>query len=137
MRHVRTIGATAITAAGLIAIPAANAAAHTVTYSLWVDNPAPNGFSVSYVTNDPVDQQSPARGNDPHLLLAPGQVWTRETTMDDPTQWAYMVAIYKNASANPVGTHCEIRVDGAVEATGVSVCSIKQLHAGTGPPGTM
>jgi hypothetical protein len=29
MRHVKTIGATAITAAGLIAAPAANAAAHT------------------------------------------------------------------------------------------------------------
>jgi len=57
--------------------------------------------------------------------------------MDDPTQWAYMVAVYKYASANPVGTHCEIRVDGVVEATGVSVCSIRQLQAGTGPPGTM
>jgi hypothetical protein len=136
MRHVKTIGA-AITAAGLIAAPAANAAAHTVTYALWVDSPAPNGFSVSYVTNEPVDQQSPSRGSDSNLFLSPGEVWTRETTMDDPTQWAYMVAVYKNAPANPVGTHCEIRVDGVVEATGVSVCSIRQLHAGSGPPGTM
>jgi hypothetical protein len=132
MRHVKTIGATAITAAGLIAAPAANAEAHTVTYSLWVDNPAPNGFSVSYIANEPV-----GRGSDPNLFLSPGQVWTRETTMDDPTQWAYMVAVYKNASVNPLGTHCEIRVDGVVEATGVSVCSIRQLSAGIGPPGTM
>ena len=137
MRHVKKIGATAITAAGLIAAPVANAAAHTVTYSLWVDNPAPNGFSVSYVTNEPVDQQSPSRASDSDLVLSPGQVWTRETTMDDPTQWAYMVAVYKNAPANPVGTHCEIRVDGVVQATGVSVCSIRQLRAGSGPPGTM
>ncbi len=132
MRHVKTIGATAITAAGLIAAPAANAEAHTVTYSLWVDNPAPNGFSVSYIANEPV-----GRGVDPNLFLSPGEVWTRETTMDDPTQWAYMVAVYKYAPANPVGTHCEIRVDGVVEATGVSVCSIRQLSAGSGPPGTM
>ena len=81
MRHVKTIGATAITAAGLIAAPAANAEAHTVTYSLWVDSPAPNGFSVSYVYNE-----SPSRGGDPNLFLSPGEVWTRETTMDDPTQ---------------------------------------------------
>jgi len=132
MRHVKTIGATAITAAALIAAPAANAQAHTVTYSLWVDGPAPNGFSVSYVYNE-----SLSRGGDPNLFLSPGEVWTRETTMDDPTQWAYMVAVYKNANANPVGTHCEIRVDGVVEATGVSVCSIRQLQAGSGPPGTM
>ena len=51
MRHVKTSGATAVTAAGLIVAPAANAGAHTVTYTLWVDNPAPNGFSVSYVYN--------------------------------------------------------------------------------------
>ncbi len=57
--------------------------------------------------------------------------------MDDKTEWAYMVAVYKNANANPVGTHCEIRVDGVVQATGVSVCSIRQLHAGSAPPGTM
>src|SRR6516165_10822525 len=107
MKHVKIIGATAITAAALIAAPAANAAAHTVTYSLWVDSPAPNGFSVSYVTSEPVDQQSPSRGSDSNLFLSPGQVWTRETTMDNPTQWAYMVAVYKYASANPVGTHCE------------------------------
>jgi len=137
MRHVKTIGATAITAAGLIAAPAAHAGAHTVTYTLWVDNPAPNGFSVSYVYSEPVDQQSPSRGGDSNLFLSPGEIWTRETTMDDPTQWAYMVAVYKNAPANPVGTHCEIRVDGVVEATGVSVCSIRQLRAGSGPPGTM
>jgi hypothetical protein len=137
MRGVKIIGVTAITAAGLIAAPAANAAAHTVTYTLWVDNPAPNGFSVSYVYSEPVDQQSPSRGGDSNLFLSPGEIWTRETTMDDPTQWAYMVAVYKNANANPVGTHCEIRVDGVVEATGVSVCSIRQLHAGSGPPGTM
>src|ERR1700739_4602532 len=132
MRHVKTIGATAITAAGLIAAPAANAEAHTVTYSLWVDNPAPNGFSVSYIANEPA-----GRGVDPNLFLSPGEVWRREAHMDAPTQWAYMVAVYKNANANPVGTHCEIRVDGVVEATGVSVCSIRQLHAGSGPPGTM
>jgi hypothetical protein len=137
MRHVKTIGATAIIAAGLIAAPAANAGAHTVTYTLWAASPAPNGFSVSYVTAEPVDQQSPPRDSDPNVFLSPGETWTRETTMDDPTQWAYMVAIYKNAPANPVGTHCEIRVDGVVEATGVSVCSIRQLRAGSGPPGTM
>jgi len=74
MRHVKTIGATAITAAGLIAAPAANAEAHTVTYTLWVDGPAPNGFSVSYVANEPVDQQSPSRGGDSNLFLSPGQV---------------------------------------------------------------
>ena len=139
MRHVKTIGATAITAAGLIAAPAANAQAHTVTYTLWVDSPAPNGLSVSYVAimNRSINKVLPVAAI-PICFCRPVRSQTLvRTTMDDPTSaWPHGGGL-QYANANPVGIHCEIRVDGVVEATGVSVCSIRQLQAGSGPPGTM
>jgi hypothetical protein len=101
MRHVKTFGATAITAAGLIVAPAANAGAHTVTYTLWVDSPAPNGFSVSYVTNEPVDQQSPSRGGDSNLFLSPGEIWWRFTRTRTPIRSVHTVKLESMESWKP------------------------------------
>ncbi|TDZ41035.1 hypothetical protein CCUG63695_04761 [Mycobacteroides franklinii] len=135
VKHAKKIGAaaTALAAASVVAPPAAHAGAHTVTYSVWVDEPVQNSYRVNYASGD-----GPNRPGDPNLFLTPGDVWTREVTMDDPTQWAYLIIVYNGfAPANPRGTHCEIKVDGAVKATGASICSIQSLRAGFGPPGTM
>ncbi|CPT95633.1 hypothetical protein D2E29_11870 [Mycobacteroides abscessus] len=135
MKHTHKLGAAAAalaTGVSALTAPTAVAGTHTVTYSVWVDVPAPNGFSVGYATGD-----GPDRAGDPNLSLVPGEVWTHEVTMDNPTQWAYLDVVYHGAPANPRGTHCEIKVDGAVKSSGASICSIQPLRAGFGPPGTM
>ena len=71
--------------------------------------------NIYYVSADPPDQ---AAANDPQYmplartLVGPGVPWTMQTTLDDPTRWAF-VSASGGLRVNPE-FRCEIAVDGQV-----------------------
>ena len=71
--------------------------------------------NIYYVSTDPPAQSS---ANDPkympmaRTLVGPGAPWTFTTTLDDPTQWAF-VSASGGLRVNPE-FRCEIAVDGQV-----------------------
>ena len=71
--------------------------------------------NIYYVTADPPAQ---AEANDPEYMpmartmVGPGAPWTFQTTLEDPTQWAF-VSASGGLRVNPEFS-CEIAVDGQV-----------------------
>jgi hypothetical protein len=89
------------------------AAPHHVTYT--VTTTSDLTANIYYVTADPPNQGA---ANDPQympmarLSVGPGAPWTFETTLNDPSQWAF-VSASGGLRVNPE-FHCEIAVDGQV-----------------------
>jgi len=89
------------------------AAGHLVTYT--VTTTSDLTANIYYVTADPpgVDQ-----ANEPQFMplartgVGPGTPWTFQTTLADPTQWAF-VSASGGLRVNPE-FRCEIAVDGEV-----------------------
>lgn len=114
-------------AAGLAAAPAAadpdtatepatdpaGAGAQQVTYT--VTTTSDLTANIYYVSADPPDQSA---ANDPEFMplartiVGPGAPWTMQTTLNDPTQWAF-VSASGGLRVNPE-FRCEIAVDGQV-----------------------
>ena len=92
--------------------PAA-AGAHQVTYT--VTTTSDLTANIYYVTADPPSQSA---ANDPQFMpmartsVGPGAPWTFQTTLNNPTQWAFISAS-GGLRVNPE-FHCEIAVDGQV-----------------------
>lgn len=142
MRHLTAVGAAAVLlAAGIVATSAAGAdpaptdpaptdstaspatspdagepetaGAHQVTYT--VTTTSDLTANIYYVTADPPDQ---AAANDPRYMplartaVGPAAPWIFQTTLDDPTQWAF-VSASGGLRVNPE-FRCEIAVDGQV-----------------------
>ena len=86
---------------------------HQVTYT--VTTTSDLTANIYYVTSDPPSQES---ANDPQYMplartgVGPGAPWVFQTTMDDPTQWAF-VSASGGLRVNPE-FRCEIAVDGQV-----------------------
>ncbi|WP_100459150.1 hypothetical protein [Mycobacteroides abscessus] len=129
MKHAKATAAAAVAAAGLIAAPVAHAGAHTVTYTVWVDNPQDH-VNILYIANEPASEHELAvnRGayySGGNFNLGPGERWTAEASMDNPTQWAYLNIVYNGTLPRP-GIHCEIAIDGAIRATGGQSCTLRR-----------
>ena len=135
MRHLTAVGAAAVLlAAGIAATSAAGAeptpeptpsttnspaaepetaGAHQVTYT--VTTTSDLTANIYYVTADPPDQGA---ANDPRYMplartmVGPAAPWVFQTTLDDPTQWAF-VSASGGLRVNPE-FRCEIAVDGQV-----------------------
>ena len=92
--------------------PAA-AGAHQVTYT--VTTTSDLTANIYYVTADPPSQ---SKANDPQFMpmartgVGPGAPWTFQTTLNNPTQWAFISAS-GGLRVNPE-FRCEIAVDGQV-----------------------
>jgi hypothetical protein len=88
-------------------------AAHQVTYI--VTTTSDLTANIYYVTADPPGQ---AAANDPQFMplartgVGPGAPWTVQTTLNDPTRWAF-VSASGGLRVNPE-FRCEIVVDGQV-----------------------
>ena len=71
--------------------------------------------NIYYVSTDPPDQ---AAANKPQYMpmarttVGPGSPWTLQTTLEDPSQWAF-VSASGGLRVNPE-FRCEIAVDGQV-----------------------
>lgn len=104
--------ATAAVLAGQ-ATAAAEPAAHKVTYTITTTSELT--ANIYYVNADPPSQ---AEANSPQfmpaarVLVGPAAPWVLETTLNDPTQWAF-VSASGGLRVNPA-FHCEIAVDGQV-----------------------
>ena len=140
MRHLTAVGAAAVLlAAGIAATSAAGAeptpdptpsptasttnspeaaepetaGAHQVTYT--VTTTSDLTANIYYVTADPPDQGA---ANDPRYMplartmVGPAAPWIFQTTLNDPTQWAF-VSASGGLRVNPE-FRCEIAVDGQV-----------------------
>ena len=89
------------------------AGAHQVTYT--VTTTSDLTANIYYVSADPPDQ---AAANKPQYMpmartqVGPGAPWIVQTTLTDPTQWAF-VSASGGLRVNPE-FHCEITVDGQV-----------------------
>lgn len=89
------------------------AAGQQVTYT--VTTTSDLTANIYYVTADPPSQ---AAANDPlymplaRIPVGPGAPWTFQTTLNDPTQWAF-VSASGGLRVNPE-FRCEIAVDGQV-----------------------
>ena len=92
--------------------PAASGA-HQVTYT--VTTTSDLTANIYYVTADPPGQSA---ANDPQFMpmartgVGPGAPWTFQTTLNNPTQWAFISAS-GGLRVNPE-FRCEIAVDGQV-----------------------
>jgi hypothetical protein len=92
---------------------AADPAVHRVTYTITTTSDLT--ANIYYVVADPPNQA--AANTDqfmPHarVPVGPGGPWVFETTLNDPTHWAY-VSASGGLRVNPE-FHCEIAVDGQV-----------------------
>lgn len=89
------------------------AGASQVTYT--VTTTSDLTANIYYVSADPPDQEA---ANDPEFMplartvVGPGAPWTMQTTLDDPSQWAF-VSASGGLRVNPE-FRCEIAVDGRV-----------------------
>ena len=89
------------------------AGAHQVTYT--VTTTSDLTANIYYVSADPPDQAS---ANKPQYMplartqVGPGAPWTVQSTLADPTKWAF-VSASGGLRVNPE-FHCEIAVDGKV-----------------------
>ena len=108
---------TTSTAAPTSSSPAAlPAGAHQVTYTITTTSDLT--ANIYYVTADPPNQ---AKANDPQFMpmartgVGPGAPWTFQTTLNNPTQWAF-VSASGGLRVNPE-FHCELAVDGQVVAS--------------------
>ena len=92
---------------------AAPAGAHQVTYR--VTTTSDLTANIYYVVGDPPDQ---AAANKPEFMpmartqVGPGAPWSFQTTLSDPTKWAF-VSASGGLRVNPE-FRCEIAVDGQV-----------------------
>jgi len=116
--------------------PVASAGAHRVVYTVWIER-ATSPAMITYIANEPPSQE--ALTNDPaayheggYFNLEPGEHWTAEASMDNPTQWA-QISIGSNGLAPSLRSHCEIRVDGAVRTTGGTRCELRWWGPPRGP----
>jgi hypothetical protein len=93
--------------------PADPTGPHQVTYT--VTTTSDLTANIYYVTSDPPSQES---ANDPQYMplartgVGPGAPWVFQTTMNDPTQWAF-VSASGGLRVNPE-FRGEIAVDGQV-----------------------
>ena len=115
MRYLTGLAAAALFA-GVVAAPSAGAdpaAGHQVTYT--VTTTSDLTANIYYVTSDPPSQAS---ANDPLFMplartaVGPGAPWVFQTTLTNPTQWAF-VSASGGLRVNPE-FRCEIAVDGQV-----------------------
>jgi len=115
MRYLTVLAAAALFA-GVTAAPPAVAdpvAGHQVTYT--VTTTSDLTANIYYVTSDPPSQAS---ANDPLFMplartaVGPGSPWVFQTTLTNPTQWAFISAS-GGLRVNPE-FRCEIAVDGQV-----------------------
>ena len=117
MRHLTALGA-AVMVLGTAVTVASSAGAdpagpYQVTYT--VTTTSDLIANIYYVTADPPSQ---ALANDPAFMplarttVGPGAPWIFETTMNNPTQWAF-VSASGGLRVNPE-FRCEIAVDGQV-----------------------
>lgn len=96
--------------------PAVAPGQHKVTYTITTTSDLT--ANIYYVSTDPPNQ---AAANDPQFMpmartpVGPGGPWVFETTLKDPTQWAF-VSASGGLRVNPE-FHCEIAVDGQVVAS--------------------
>ncbi|MBI3217244.1 MAG: hypothetical protein HYZ38_25800 [Mycobacterium sp.] len=140
-RHAETVAgrlplllaACALGATGLAVAPAAAAddGMHHVRYTMTTETPFL--ADIYYRPADPPDWG--AYSHDPYLYspkveaqLGPGQVWTMDTMLADPDQWAMVVG---SSGLHPVDPnfHCTLEVDGTVVKTDEgpkgALCSIR------------
>ncbi|MCK0175351.1 MULTISPECIES: hypothetical protein [Mycobacteriaceae] len=109
--------AAVLTALAAVALSPATAVAdpeaHTVRYTITTTSDLM--ANIYYISADPPTQ---AEANSPQympaarLSVGPATPWTFETTLADPTQWAF-VSASGGLRVNPE-FHCEIAVDGQV-----------------------
>ena len=117
MRHLRTAAAAAtVLVCGLLAsspVVAESTEPHQVTYT--VTTTSDLTANIYYVTADPPDQGA---ANDPRYmplartLVGPAVPWIFQTTLNDPTRWAF-VSASGGLRVNPE-FRCEIAVDGQI-----------------------
>lgn len=115
MRYLTFLAAAALFA-GVTAAPSAGAdpaVGHQVTYT--VTTTSDLTANIYYVTSDPPGQ---VLANDPLFMplartaVGPGAPWVLQTTLNNPTQWAFISAS-GGLRVNPE-FRCEIAVDGQV-----------------------
>jgi len=115
MRYLTVLAAAALFAGVPVAPPAGAdpAVGHQVTYT--VTTTSDLTANIYYVTSDPPSQAS---ANDPLFMplaraaVGPGAPWVLQTTLTNPTQWAFISAS-GGLRVNPE-FRCEIAVDGQV-----------------------
>ena len=116
MRYLTACAAVAVLAAAVTSASSADAdpaVLHQVTYT--VTTTSDLTANIYYVTADPPSQ---ALANDPQYMplartgVGPGAPWIFQTTLNNPTQWAFISAS-GGLRVNPE-FHCEIAVDGQV-----------------------
>ena len=116
MRHLTACAAAVVLGAALTAASSAGAeptAGHQVTYT--VTTTSDLTANIYYVTADPPNQASANNAQFMPLAVTkvgPGAPWILQTTLDDPTQWAF-VSASGGLRVNPEFS-CEIAVDGQV-----------------------
>lgn len=127
--------ATASTATLTLALaPAAEAASHQVKYVISSDRDFLSQTLV--LQNEPPSKSAYDTESSKYLVrnstrIAPDAPFVVETTLNDPTQWAYVSAsaAAKAVTGAPV-FHCEVYVDGALatQADGETAvtCSLRQ-----------
>ncbi|WP_162296505.1 hypothetical protein [Mycobacteroides abscessus] len=127
--------ATASTATLTLALaPAAEAAPHQVKYVISSDHDFLSQTLV--LQNEPPSKSAYDTESSKYLVrnstrIAPDAPFVVETTLNDPTQWAYVSAsaAAKAVTGAPV-FHCEVYVDGALatQADGETAvtCSLRQ-----------
>jgi len=117
MRHLTALGAAVTVLAGAATVMWSAGAdptgPHQVTYT--VTTTSDLTANIYYVTADPPSQAS---ANDPQYMplartgVGPGAPWIFQTTLNNPTQWAF-VSASGGLRVNPE-FNCEIAVDGQV-----------------------
>ncbi|MBV9091920.1 MAG: hypothetical protein JO044_18750 [Mycobacteriaceae bacterium] len=108
--------ASLVAAAGVAATPAtsiADPAGHQVTYTVTTQSEMTG--NIYYLNTEPPSQSAYDANSSQYLtqvrtLLAPGQPWVYQTTLNDPNQWALVSA--SGALRVAPQLHCEIAVDG-------------------------
>lgn len=102
--------------AGSQAAATAQPVPHKVTYTITTTSDLT--ANIYYVNADPPSQaeaNSPAYMPAARVMVGPAAPWVLETTLDDPTRWAF-VSASGGLRVNPE-FRCEIAVDGQVVAS--------------------
>lgn len=124
-------GAAALTTA---VAPVAQAAPHAVKYVITSDRDFLS--QTQYIKTEPANKAAFDAAADQYLVrnpsrISPDEPLVVETSLSDPTQWAYLSAsaATKAVTGTPV-FHCEIWVDGAVaiqqDGEGAVTCALRQ-----------
>lgn len=126
----------ALASAAALAAPAGIAAAegpllHTVTYTVYTDNP----FTADIYYRDRQPPNFAEYSHDPYVFspkavaaIGPDRPWVLDVRLADPNMWAMVVGT-SGLSPNPPNFHCTLAVDGNVVVTNSglkgALCSLR------------